>query len=112
MKYFHPVLAAAAALCALTVNNAYAGSAGAATNVTANVTGSTGSSGNSSAFVVATSMGSASATAVTSPAGQSVKTTAVDSNNVHAQVHVGAWGTASATGKVEGNASASAWASP
>ncbi len=111
MKNLHAVLLAAAALCALTVGNAYAGSAGATTSVTSNVAGNATTTGNATAVVVGVNTGTATAVAVKSPTTVHTTTSAVDAGYANSKSHVTS-GTALGNVSATGHAAAAAWTTP
>jgi hypothetical protein len=111
MKQFSTLLAAAA-LCAMAATVAHAQTIGATTNVTSNVTGHTFAAGNASAVIVGTNSGTAVASAVTTPIGDSTKAGTLDKSNTLSRNHTTNGGVAGGTVSANGHASAAAWTSP
>jgi hypothetical protein len=111
MKHLN-VLLAAAALCAMSVTVAHAQTVGATTSVTSNVSGHTFAAGNASAVIVGTNTGTAVASAVTTPIGDSAKAGTLDKSNTLSKNHTTNGGVAAGTVSANGHASAAAWTSP
>ena len=111
MKHLGTLLAGAA-LCAVLATTAHAQTVGAATNVTSNVGGHTFAAGNASAVIVGTNTGTAVASAVTTPIGNSTKAGTLDKNSTLSKNRTGNGGVAASTVSANGHAAAAAWASP
>jgi len=111
MKHLGTLLAGAA-LCAVIATTAQAQTVGAATNVTSNVGGHTFAAGNATAVIVGTNTGTAVASAVMTPSGDSTKAGTLDKSNTTSKNSTGKGGIAAGTVSANGHAFAGAWTSP
>ena len=111
MKSLRLVLAAAA-LGALLVNSAQAGSTGASTGAGSFVAGSAASYGNATSVQTGINVGTAVGVATSSPRSSSTRTSAVDTTITSSKTHVGNGGAAGGGVVAGGFAAANAWTTP
>jgi len=102
----------AAAVSALLVNNAYAGSAGATTGAATSVTGWAVSTGNATTVSTGVATGTAVGVAVSAPGTNTTTTFAGATQHTTSKTHVGAGGAAASSVTANGLASANAWTTP